>query len=188
MHSSSANVHGVQQSSSSWRALAFSQIALSLMLSPESCFSFIHSRSSFSTSFRISGRFFLDVIKDLTHQIPWSSTSSSLWWKWWRNPSPTHGQCLSFVPFPRIYGCFSSSSPWWWAPSLVQVPFTQAQWIENQMNTKHRSHTNQRSACPRCSLWGRQTKVTWAERNLWDACLVKPGQAGMYWINISSHK
>ena len=61
--SSSADVPGVLQMRSPWSALAYSQIVILLTLSPVSCFSLIHKRSSFSTSFRISGHFILDAMK-----------------------------------------------------------------------------------------------------------------------------
>ena len=52
----------VQRRRLSYNILAFSQIKISLTMSPASCYLFTQMRSRFSTSFRISGCFFLDVV------------------------------------------------------------------------------------------------------------------------------
>src|SRR5215468_8188595 len=54
----SVEVHGSLLTRSAYKYFAFSQIKFSVTVSPASCFSFIHTRSNFSTSSRTRGHCF----------------------------------------------------------------------------------------------------------------------------------
>ena len=88
------------------------------MLLPASYFSFIQTRSRFSTSFRISGRFFLDAI-GVTPLDTVKPLMSSLFFRIVTMVGklyPTLGQCLLSFYLPHIFGWFPFSFRWLLAP------------------------------------------------------------------------